>query len=263
VTAQRVYGVDFSGATDAGKGIWIAETAVRDGFLSVRRCYPARDLPESAVGRQVALKALRELIASRPGAVFGIDVPFGLPATLVDESSWPDFATRFVGRYADAEAFKAACSERAGRRELKRQTDQEARTPFSAYNLRLYRQTFHGLNDVIGPLVADHSAAALPMQQRGSGGALLVEVCPASTLIFNGVNEPYKRRERGDARARIVEWLVRTTPMAISADVRALAVADANGDAVDALIAAGAAARALTTPATATATHMLEGYVYL
>jgi hypothetical protein len=263
VAAPHVYGVDFSGAADAGKCIWIAEATVRDGFLSVRHCYPARDLPGSGVARQPALAALRELISSRPDAVFGIDVPFGLPSALVDESSWPDFATRFVGRYADADAFKAACSERAEGRELKRRTDREARTPFSAYNLRLYKQTFHGLNDVIGPLVADRSAAAMPMQDRAVGRALLVEVCPASTLVLNGVNEPYKRPDRRDARARIVEWLVRTTPMAIPADLRARAVGDPKGDAVDALIAAGAAARALTTSAVASTTHMVEGYVYL
>jgi len=264
VTAADVYGVDFSGAADAGKCIWIAETTVRDGFFSVRDCYPARDLPGSGVARQLALAALREFISSRPDAVFGIDVPFGLPAALVDQSNWRDFATRFVGRYGGADEFKAGCLARANGRELRRDTDRAARTPFSAYNLRLYKQTYHGLNDVIGPLIADRSAAAMPMQNRAAGRALLVEVCPASTLIFNGVNEPYKRGERRDARARIVNWLVRRTPMAIPADVRALAVEDPNGDAVDALIAAGAAARALTTPAAATTTtHELEGCVYL
>lgn len=258
-----VYGVDFSGAADAGKRIWIAEATVQQEFLSVRACYPARELPGSGVGREAALAALRDLIASRRDAVFGIDVPFGLPAVLVTETRWVDFATRFAGRYTDADAFKADCFAQASSRELKRDTDTDARTPFSAYNLRLYKQTFYGLNELIGPLVAAGSAVAMPMQDRVGGRALLVEVCPASTLIRHGVEGPYKGRARADARARLVEWLVRTTPMAIPAAIRARAVRDPDGDAVDALIAARAAARAFTTPAAPTTAHMLEGYVYI
>jgi hypothetical protein len=263
LSRREVFGIDFSGAADAGKWIWIAGATFRDDFLAVHDCYPASQLRSRGVARGLALAALRELISSRRDAVFGIDVPFGLPAALLDESSWPEFAVRFVGRYSDAERFKEACWARANGRELRRQTDREARTPFSPYNLRLYKQTFHGLNDVIGPLVAAGSAVAVPMQEPLDGRALLVEVCPASTLHRHDVDEPYKGRGGAPARERLVEWLVGATPMAIPAPIRAAAVRDPNGDVLDAIIAAGAAARAMKEDAEPAAAHLREGFVYL
>jgi hypothetical protein len=169
----------------------------------------------------------------------------------------------FVGRHRDAGAFKESCLKQAGGRELRRQTDLTAHTPFSAYNLRLYRQTFHALNDVIGPLVVSGAAVAVPMQPPSDGRALLVEVCPASTLIDHAVRVPYKQKAQRSARANLVEWLVRTTPMAIPADIRARAIRDANGDAVDALIAAAAAWRASRAVPSSQPLHRLEGFVYL
>lgn len=260
---MSVYGVDFSGAVDAGKRIWIAEAVASDGLLSVSALDPARRLPGSGVGRRPALRALRRLIAERPGAVVGIDVPFGLPAALVGQATWLDFLRWFVGRYPDADAFRAACWAAAAQKELKRDTDRSARTPFSAYNLRLYRQTFFALDELIGPLVLAKEAVALPMQPRTAARTTLVEVCPASTLKAHERYAPYKRAEHASGRARIVEWLARTTPLVIPAELRSVAVADANGDAVDALVAAGAAWRASRAVPSSDPLHRLEGLVYL
>jgi Protein of unknown function (DUF429) len=258
-----VYGVDFSGAVDAGKRIWIAEAVPCDGVLSVRALDPAYKLPGSAVGRRPALCALRRLIGARPAAVVGIDVPFGLPAALVGQASWLDFLRWFVGRYPDADGFKSACLDAANGKELKRATDRSARTPFSAYNLRLYRQTFFALDEVIGPLVLAQEAVAAPMQPRTAGRTTLVEVCPASTLKAHGRYVPYKRPEHRPGRVRIVEWLARTTPMAIPAELYSVAVADANGDAVDALVAVAASWRASRAGPSTASLHRLEGFVYL
>ena len=260
---MSVYGVDFSGAVDAGKRIWVAEAVAPDGVLSVRTLEPAQELPGSAAGRGPALGALRRLIAARPAAVVGIDVPFGLPAALIGQATWLDFLRWFVGRYPDADAFKAACWAAAAGQELKRTTDRSALTPFSAYNLRLYRQTFFALEEVIGPLVLAREAVAAPMQPRTAGRATLVEVCPASTLKAYDQYVPYKRAEHRAGRARILEWLARTTPMAIPVELRSVAVADANGDAVDALVAAAASWRASSAAPSTIPLHRLEGFVYL
>lgn len=260
---MSVYGVDFSGAVDAGKRIWIAEAVASDGLLSVSGLDPAHRLPGSAVEREAALGALRRLIAARPAAVVGIDVPFGLPASLVGQATWLDFVRWFVGRYPDADGFKAACWAAAAGKELRRATDRSARTPFSAYNLRLYRQTFFALDEVIGPLVLAGHAVAAPMQPRTAGQATLAEVCPASTLKAHRQYVPYKRAEHGAGRVRIVEWLAQTTPMVIPAEPRAVALADANGDAVDALVAAAAAWRASRAAPSTAPLHRLEGFVYL
>ena len=41
---DRIYGVDFSGAKDAGKKIWIAEGVVKGDSLLIEDCFRARDL---------------------------------------------------------------------------------------------------------------------------------------------------------------------------------------------------------------------------
>ena len=42
---QHIYGIDFSGAQDAGKKIWIAEGVVKTDSLLIEDCFRARDLP--------------------------------------------------------------------------------------------------------------------------------------------------------------------------------------------------------------------------
>ena len=40
--AQHIYGIDFSGAQDAGKKIWIAEGVVKTDSLLIEDCFKAR-----------------------------------------------------------------------------------------------------------------------------------------------------------------------------------------------------------------------------
>ena len=79
-----------------------------------------------------------------------------------------------------------------GRKELRRVTDIEARTPLSPYNRRIYKQTYYGIRDVIAPLIASGAACALPMQAAIPDRAWLLEICPASTLELMGLRESYK-----------------------------------------------------------------------
>ena len=41
---ERVYGVDFSGAKDAGKKIWIAQAVPRGQGIMVEACSPSTEL---------------------------------------------------------------------------------------------------------------------------------------------------------------------------------------------------------------------------
>jgi len=41
---QHIYGIDFSGAQDAGKKIWIAEGIVKAESFLIEDCFSARDL---------------------------------------------------------------------------------------------------------------------------------------------------------------------------------------------------------------------------
>jgi len=61
---DRVMGVDFSGAADAGKYIWLSEGRVTAGLVSVHTCRPISELAKTA-GREKALSALRAELTNR------------------------------------------------------------------------------------------------------------------------------------------------------------------------------------------------------
>ncbi|MFG0274494.1 MAG: hypothetical protein ACF8QF_05505, partial [Phycisphaerales bacterium] len=177
------------------------------------------------------------------------DFPFGLPRTLVAEDDWRSWLESFTRAHDSAEAFRAACRDKSGGTEWKRRTDREARTPMSAYNLRLYRQTWHGLRNVVAPLV-QAGARAMPMEaaEASARDTLLVETCPASLLKASAMPTVYKGRTEAHASARreIVRWM--ETERAVSWGSRRLrdaAIGDPGGDALDAVLCAssGAAAR--------------------
>ncbi len=275
-----ILGVDFSGASDAGRKIWLSRGTLDErGRLHVEACRRAADLPGGSAERTAALSALRaEIVASR--CVCGLDFPIGLPRALLNGDDWRAFLAGFAGRYADAAGFREACTVAAGGRELRRATDLAARTPFCPYNLRLYRQTYYGIRDVIRPLVLSGGARVLPMQQdevRESGawattlrrGSILIEICPASLLkrldryvAYKGRSDAH-RRERARLLADVCEREQLVLP---GRELRATYLDDPEGDALDSLLAAAATARAVRSEALLSATGdadaMLEGWVY-
>ena len=52
----------------------------------------------------------------------------------------------------------------------------------SIFRLRLYRQTYFGIRDVLYPLARDQQVCVLPMQSVLPDRAWILKICPASTL---------------------------------------------------------------------------------
>jgi hypothetical protein len=263
---RRVYGVDFSGAADAGKKIWITQGVLEGEALHVEACYRGADLPGSGVERDRCLVALRDFIAGEKAGAFGLDFPFGLPRDLVEADTWYDFAVSFPDRYVNSEAFREACRTAANGSELRRVTDRESRTPFSPYNLRLYRQTYFGVRDVLAPLVRERSASVLPMQTAASDKPWVLEICPASTLKRESLYRPYKGNSRAhrEERAQILAVIEQAAPLSVPEVVRPVILENTDGDALDSVLAGFAVLRALRNPAVVGASvHTVEGYVYV
>lgn len=268
---ERIHGVDFSGAADAGRKIWVASGAAEEDTLVIRHCRRGDTLPGSGRDRDRCLAALRTFVQRERAGVFGFDFPFGLPRTLVKQASWEDFVLTFPGRYPGPEAFRHACREATAGSELKRTTDVEARTPFSPYNIRLFRQTYYGIRDVLHPLVRDRLACVLPMQRVSPRKPWILEICPASTLKREELYlQGYKRHtdEAYAARERILDAVESTGLLTIpSRTLRSAVLDDGNGDALDSIIAAFATFRALRRPDGLTVdgsdAYALEGYVYV
>ncbi len=266
----RILGVDFSGASDAGRKIWIAEGRRNaKGAFVLASCIPAIDLPSSGAAPAEAIPALVHYIAGLGGipggaARVGCDFPFSLPRGQLNASTWRGFALGYAAQYANPDAFRAGFRSQPEAAEFKRLTDRMAKTPFNAHNLRLYRQTWWGIAGVLGPLVRMGAAIVYPQQEMRAGKPVLLEVCPASTLKSIGLYPSYKGRGSALRRARqsILEGLVARDALVVpSASLRELLLDNAGGDALDAAIAAVATAQAdLTT--TPDALQRLEGRVY-
>lgn len=243
--------MDFSGARDAGKRIWVAEGVATAKGVKIESCRRARDLPGGAVGLDAALGALVTHIASAGDAVIGLDFPFSLPESLITEPDWESFIASFAGKYPTADSFRDACRLATGGKELKRRTDVEARVPFGAYNLRLYRQTYAGIGRVLCPLVSSGRARTAPMQPPEPGKPILVEACPASLLKREDLYPSYKGGGDSprEARKTIVAGLAGRRLLApLPHLVRREVIDDPGGDALDSVIAAICAFRAANDP---------------
>jgi hypothetical protein len=264
---RAIFGVDFSGAQDAGNKIWIARHVSKGETLLIEKCFRARDLPNSGPDLKSCLPALMNLVKSEANAAFGFDFPFGMPSRLVKERTWEQFVLEFPKKHKSPETFRQACREVSRGRELKRQTDIESRTPFSPYNLRIYKQTYYGIREVLNPLVKSGLVCVVPMQRSARSKPWLLEVCPASMLRKSGLNGlPYKGRAKVHERNRhyILERVKETGPVEFHhPDIESKIIADKGGDALDSVIAALAVFKTLNNnPEPTRPEYPIEGYVY-
>ena len=194
--------------------------------------------------RTLALPAVIRHLRSLGPAVVGCDFPFSLPVGLdgaFDSRGWRGLLTDFPARYRSAEAFRDACRTLCNGRELRRLCDFEAKVPFCAWNLRLYRQTWHGIAEILRPLVLEADAVVLPMDEADPTRLWLVEVCPASFLKRIRLYESYKGRsaDQRAMRETILSRLVADRLLAPpSPQIERTLLDDVGGDALDAAIAA-------------------------
>lgn len=285
---RRIYGIDFSGAEDAGRKVWIASGVKNGGRLHIDICCRAMDFLKTSADRDECLGALEAFIRRQRDAAFGIDFPFGLPREFarqcVGGRDWEGFVRAFCCKFGDftdfdkeARSFGKSQVPVCGRQLLRRLTDEKSRTTWSPYHPWLRRQTYHGICDVLWPLVRDRAARVIPMQTPERGMPWLLEICPKSTLIHLKLHpdcSPYKGN-RGTHEARLKNrrhilcqlksrGVLLTDALAKSDRV----VGDDAGDALDSVIAAFATCRADLNsvkmgPDAEREHYMVEGYVYV
>jgi hypothetical protein len=248
---ETILGVDFSGAADAGRHIWVATGVAGDDGLAVTDCRPATDLLDVRADRSAVLPALCRYVAARdPETAVGLDFPFALPAELIAAETWGEFVYRFPDRFDSPDGLRERCSVRGERvtggerTELRRETE----TPLGAlspYNVRLANQTFHGIRDLLRPLVLTGAASAVPMERPRPDRPTLLEIYPAGTLADLDLRETGYKDGSDEARARrrgILDGL-REAGVTVPDELEARAVDDGGGDALDAIVAAYAASR--------------------
>lgn len=263
---QRAIGIDFSGAKNAGQLIWIAEGTIgTTGVFNLERCAPAFERLACGKPREAALPALTAWIAKQTDAVIGCDFPFSLPAEVIADQTWHEFARLFGDRFTNAQSFHDICHVHTGGKEPKRVTDLDAKTPWCAFNLKMFPQTYAGIGQVLAPLIGRASIA--PFDRPEKGKPLVVETCPASTLAALHMYQKYQKYkklpESYRVRTLILEELIERHLVVVPATMRARIVADKGGDALDSVIAAiGAVAALPQIAANVGYDHPIEGWVY-
>jgi hypothetical protein len=194
-----------------------------------------------------------------------MDFPFTLPTFLLGDQTWKQFILSFGDRFSDPEQFRAWCRQLTGGRERKRRTEERARVPFAAYNLRLYRQTFYGIRDVLAPLVREKKAWVLPIQFPDLNRPWLMETCPASALKRLDLYGGYKGKEAGHRRHReriLSKLLSRKDVDLADPSLQRVVLENTGGDALDSLIAAIIAFWNASDPVPQSVDDPREGYVY-
>ena len=230
--APVLHGVDFSGA-DAG------------GAAKIR--VASRDLaaPRAAIqlgGRLDRRGLLRAVLASRDDGrrhVWRVDAPMGLPVEVVDafglQHDWLEVA-RWMHAFGSPRQWRSAVRERT-RREPRRECDRAFGTPMAPMNLRVFKQTWTFVCELLLPL-ADEGVRIEPVLDGRDGRVAIGEGCPASILAAKGwPKRGYKGAGAPPAavRADIVRRL-RDDGLNIASAAADEAIADAEGDLLDALI---------------------------
>ena len=266
VTPEYVYGVDFSGARDAERNVWIAGGPSTDDGLEIETLGTARAVLDGDVSGQAETHAaLVAWLRERTSAAVGLDFSFGLPATLLDAvddppADWTAFLDGFPPvDCRDPDQFEDWGKERTreatdGERAfLKRETDGPvgASSPYGFIGSTI---TFHGIRDVLAPVVrgsdgGEAAATVAPMQGTTFEAPLTVlETYPAGVLDRLGLQRRnYKGAsdEERDARRRNLDGVVETTDLTVDDADRETVIENTGGDALDAVVAAAATLRAV------------------
>jgi len=258
---EFVYGVDFSGANDAERNVWLAGGPLTDDGLAIETLGTARSVfPGDVSGQAETHAALVDWLRDRESAAVGLDFSFGLPSTLLDAvdappTDWPAFLDAFpLADCADPDQFEAWGKERTreatdgDRTFLKRETDGPvgASSPYGFIGSTI---TFHGVRDVLAPVVrgsdgGEAVAAAAPMQATAfEPPVTLLETYPAGVLDRLGLQRRnYKGAsdEEQAARRRNLDGLVESTGVVVDDADRETVIGNTGGDALDAVVAAAA-----------------------
>ena len=272
---ETVFGVDFSGASDAGEKLWIAEIDGGDDPRLVG-CAPVTERLDAPADRSSAHRALTHFLAGLDSdAAAGLDFPFSLPASVVRDEDWEALVRSFPSLFATPAELQRRCQSRAAltdddRVQHVRETEASV-SALSPYDRRLRSQTFYGIRDVLRPLVLADVVRVAPMQELTPDRPTLLETYPAAALdSLDGetYRAGYKEAsEQGrERRAANLDALEAEASVRVDDGTRDRLLSDAGADGLDAALAAFAAWRNTVDPSNLEideGEYDAEGYIYV
>ena len=235
-----IHGVDFSGADGGGA----AKIRIAERELAPRGAVAIRP----RVDRNGLRKAILESARDGREHLWRIDAPFGLPLECFAEARPEGFGdgpvtwmavAEWMSRFDTAREWRGAMRE-VSRREPKRTCDRALATSLAPMNLRVFKQTFTVITEILLPLAREGIAiepVSMPAD-RADARVRVAEGCPASVLRHRGW--PAKGYKGGGEPPRVVREeivrLLRKDGLEIASQTAVEAIHDVEGDLLDALI---------------------------
>ncbi|WP_323677544.1 DUF429 domain-containing protein [Halorubellus sp. PRR65] len=260
-----IVGIDFSGAQNAGDNIWITTGTTTTGTLTVTACNPATDFLNIPPDKELVFEALVDWTDSLSSATIGLDFPFSIPKAIAhsvfDATCYKDLLTSPTWPALTPDQFRHQCTNTSG--DQYRLTDAMHRGDHP-HSIRVYKQTFHGIRDILKPL-HNRNVSIAPM--LNTGPTTVLETYPAATLAAepNLIATHYKNTSSGrDHRQHNIQTLSQLPALNLSNLPQATVINDSEGHALDSLVAALATYRAThqTSPFTRTPYTPIEGHIY-
>jgi len=181
INHKKFFGIDYSGSLQASKKIWICEAEFFKNEININSVYSIFD-KFKIKSRKEANQHIITLIKNNPDGVFGFDFPFSLPIPAIRTPSWREFISTFDKTYKSEDEFRNKLRKLFKNKDIKRKCDIISKTPFSPYNLRIYKQTYYGITEILKPLLLQNSSTVLPFESLEMGKSIVMEVCPASLM---------------------------------------------------------------------------------
>lgn len=223
------HGVDFSGASSGGSGVRVATRGPDDEVLELVK-----------VDRAGLRRAILEGLDDGSDHLWLIDAPLGIPrATLAAcgvDDDWSS-SIRWLSSYSDPREWRRAVRKQS-RKEPKRVADYAAATPLASMNLRVFKQTWTAMVELLRPLL-EAGVRVEPMGGSFGSSVVVCEGCPASVLKrggdsargYKGSGEPPRQRRKEIVARMRSHWGLR-----LDADRATRCIEDEGGDDLDAVL---------------------------
>lgn len=248
VNSLQLHGVDFSGADNGGLH-----------KIRIASWKSPTEITVERADRKMLVRMILESAKSEQNHLWRIDAPVGLPIQTIRahgiEETWLASA-QWSAQFGSPRAWRTKLRE-VSREEPRRKTDAEARTPMAPMNLRVFKQTWTLMCEVLLPLHAAGISIS-PMANTGSR-TTVCEGCPSSVLQRLGwPAKGYKGEGVPPSRVRaLIARRLEETGIPISKVMMQKIIDDTEGDLLDAII--------LLTPPVFTAfpaEAIIEGWVF-
>ena len=227
MTSSQLHGVDFSGAENGGLH-----------KIRVASWKSPTEIVVERADRKMLVRMILDSAKSDQNHLWRIDAPAGIPLQTIRAhgiaENWLASA-QWSAQFGSPRAWSTKLRE-VSREEPRRKTDSESRTPMAPMNLRVFKQTWTFMCEVLLPLQSAGISIS-PMALTGSR-VTVCEGCPSSVLQRLGwPAKGYKGEGEPPSRVRaLIARRLEETGIPISKVMMQKIIEDTEGDLLDAII---------------------------